>query len=101
MVNDPRTARLPPHGRNRFRQRAGLFFLAVDAQSPRRLDVGGFVNGEPGGDLLSHMKYALSSAYLRFTVLFGMGRGGSKGLLPPSITVSHAAVGGVRKRGRR
>ena len=47
--------------------------------------------GEPGGDLLSHMKYALSSAYLRFTVLFGMGRGGSKGLLPPSITVSHTA----------
>ncbi len=46
--------------------------------------------GEPGGDLLSHMKYALSSAYLRFTVLFGMGRGGSKGLWPPSVTDMHA-----------
>ena len=42
--------------------------------------------GEPGGDLLSHMRYALSSARLRFTVLFGMGRGGSKELWPPSVT---------------
>jgi hypothetical protein len=74
---------------------------AVNAQSPRHFIVGGFANGEPGGDLLSHMKYALSSAYLRFTVLFGMGRGGSKGLLPPSITGSHTAESGVRKTGRR
>lgn len=48
--------------------------------------------GEPGGDLLSHMKYALSSARLRFTVLFGKGRGGSKGLWPPSVRGSHAAL---------
>ena len=60
-----------------------------------------FGDGEPGGDLLSHMKYALSSACLRFTVLFGMGRGGSKGLWPPSITVSHDAGSVVRKMGRR
>jgi hypothetical protein len=54
--------------------------------------------GEPGGDLLSHMKYALSSAYLRFTVLFGMGRGGSKGLWPPSVTVSLLADGEERRK---
>ena len=41
----------------------------------------------PGGDLLSHGKSTLSSAQLRFTALFGMGRGGSKALLPPSVTV--------------
>ncbi len=42
----------------------------------------------PGGDLLSHAKYTLSSAQLRFTVLFGMGRGGSKALWPPSVTIT-------------
>ena len=41
--------------------------------------------GEPGGDLLSHMKYALSSARLRFTVLFGKGRGGSTSLWTPDL----------------
>ena len=42
--------------------------------------------GEPGGDLLSHTVRALSSARLRFTVLFEMGRGGSEVLWPPSVT---------------
>ncbi len=42
-------------------------------------------NEAPGGDLLSHTESALSSAQLRFTVLFEMGRGGSKALWPPSI----------------
>ena len=46
----------------------------------------GLFLGEPGGDLLSHTRCALSSAQLRFTVLFGMGRGGSKVLWPPSVT---------------
>ena len=44
--------------------------------------------GEPGGDLLSHTVRALSSARLRFTVLFEMGRGGSKELWPPSMNLS-------------
>jgi hypothetical protein len=64
----------------------------------RREDEGG--RGEPGGDLLSHMKYALSSAYLRFTVLFGMGRGGSKGLWPPSVKGFPAGRAGIWKKGR-
>ena len=34
----------------------------------------------PDDDLLSHGQSALSSARRRFTVLFGMGRGGSSGL---------------------
>ncbi len=49
------------------------------------------VKREPGGDLLSHTVSALSSARLRFTVLFEMGRGGSKVLWPPSITCSFVA----------
>ena len=48
--------------------------------------------GEPGGDLLSHTVSALSSARLRFTVLFEMGRGGSKVLWPPSVTCRHGAL---------
>ena len=57
-------------------------------------------NGEPGGDLLSHTRCALSSAQLRFTVLFEMGRGGSEALLPPSITCSQSPWR-LRKIGRR
>ena len=38
----------------------------------------------PGGDLLSRARCSLSLALIRFTVLFGMGRGGSERLLPPS-----------------
>ena len=44
----------------------------------------GFSYGEPGGDLLSQARCSLSLALTRFTVLFGMGRGGSERLLPPS-----------------
>ena len=44
------------------------------------------MNEEPGGDLLSQEVNSLSSARLRFTVLFEMGRGGSEVLWPPSIT---------------
>ena len=39
--------------------------------------------GVPGGDLLSRRGSPLSSARARFTVLFGMGRGGSRLLWPP------------------
>ena len=47
----------------------------------------GFSYKELGGDLLSHARSKLSLAQIRFTALFGMGRGGSKSLWPPSITV--------------
>ncbi len=62
----------------------------VDEQSPRRLRARA-LEREPGGDLLSHTSCALSSARLRFTVLFEMGRGGSKVLWPPSITCPFVA----------
>ena len=58
-------------------------------------------DGEPGGDLLSHTRCALSSARFRFTVLFEKGRGGSETLWPPSITCSFVAWCGERKTGRR
>ncbi len=38
-----------------------------------------------GDDLLSHGYTALSSALRRFTVLFGMGRGGANALWSPRI----------------
>src|SRR6187551_3467445 len=39
----------------------------------------------PDNDLLSHGQSALSSARRRFTVLFGMGRGGASGLKSSGI----------------
>ncbi len=39
---------------------------------------------ELGDDLLSHEQITLSSAMTRFTVLFEMGRSGTKSLLSPS-----------------
>ena len=47
---------------------------------------------KPGGDLLSHARSILSLAQIRFTALFGMGRGGSKSLWPPDITGVFQAV---------
>ena len=47
---------------------------------------------EPGGDLLSRARCSLSLALICFTVLFGKGRGGSRRLLPPSVTCLHARL---------
>src|SRR6186997_1346790 len=44
-----------------------------------------FVFKGPGDDLLSHGQSAISSARRRFTVLFGMGRGGANALWSPGI----------------
>ncbi len=48
-------------------------------QNPRRAGRG-FWHEEPDDYLLSHGQSALSSAWSRFTVLFGMGRGGTDSL---------------------
>ena len=48
-------------------------------QRPDRV-IGPFGFRVPDDDLLSHGQSVLSSARRRFTVLFGMGRGGSSGL---------------------
>ena len=64
-----------------------LFLGLFEAESPCQVDLrGALYVEEPGGDLLSHTVSALSSARLRFTVLFEMGRGGSEVLWPPSVT---------------
>ena len=54
--------------------------------------VGFFSLGVPDDDLLSHGQSTLSSACCRFTVLFGMGRGGSGGLWS-------SGVEGLRRQG--
>src|ERR1700748_1474469 len=50
--------------------------------------VAGFVvkHKEPDDYLLSHGQSALSSAWSRFTVLFGMGRGGTDSLWSSGMT---------------
>ena len=61
--------------------------LQVGMQIAKSLRVEAFcLNNKLGGDLLSHARSKLSLAQIRFTALFGMGRGGSKSLWPPSIT---------------
>src|SRR5471032_2983656 len=49
--------------------------------------------GEPDDYLLSHGQSALSSAWSRFTVLFGMGRGGTDSLWSSGMTCCRAVPG--------
>jgi hypothetical protein len=49
--------------------------------------------GEPDDYLLSHGQSALSSAWSRFTVLFGMGRGGTDTLWSSGMTGCRVALG--------
>jgi hypothetical protein len=50
---------------------------------------------EPDDYLLSHGQSALSSAWSRFTVLFGMGRGGTDSLWSSGMTCCRVASGGA------
>src|SRR5947208_15485435 len=54
-------------------------------QTPNHVCGWAFVLWGPGDDLLSHGQSAISSARRRFTVLFGMGRGGANALWSPGI----------------
>src|SRR5437870_13216722 len=47
----------------------------------------------PDDDLLSHGQSTLSSACCRFTVLFGMGRGGSGGLWSSGVEETEEVMG--------
>src|SRR6516165_2727273 len=69
-----------------------LFFRAVNDPTP---PCGrGWVRGkEPDDYLLSHGQSALSSAWSRFTVLFGMGRGGADSLWSSGMTGCCVAAG--------
>ena len=51
--------------------------------------------GEPDDYLLSHGQSALSSAWSRFTVLFGMGRGGTDSLWSSGMTCCRVALAGA------
>ena len=59
--------------------------LKIQKQSPSPVIWEGLVYKGLGDDLLSHGRSALSSALRRFTVLFGMGRGGANALWSPGI----------------
>ena len=58
---------------------------SVNAKTPPR-EVGFLTGREPDDYLLSHGQSALSSAWSRFTVLFGMGRGGTDSLWSSGMT---------------
>ena len=51
-----------------------------------------FRHEEPDDYLLSHGQSALSSAWSRFTVLFGMGRGGTDMLWSSGLTCTGAVI---------
>jgi hypothetical protein len=77
---------VPSHA-NSFRldyQAIALNFEYTKTNAPHR---GAFEEGESGDDLLSRAESLLSLALGRFTVLFGMGRGGTAPLWSPDITV--------------
>jgi hypothetical protein len=62
-------------------------FEPPQTQKPHLFGVGFlFTAGEPDDYLLSHGQSALSSAWSRFTVLFGMGRGGTDSLWSSGMT---------------
>ena len=68
-------------------------------QTPNLYGVGRLVLKGPGDDLLSHGQSAISSARRRFTVLFGMGRGGANALWSPGIRLCASLVRGSRAKG--
>jgi hypothetical protein len=55
----------------------------------------------PDNDLLSHGQSVLSSAYRRFTVLFGMGRSGTSGLWSSGVDGVRGQVTGNRQQQQR
>ena len=67
-------------------------------KAPAGLTGRGFAERESGVDLLSRARCSLSLALLCFTVLFGMGRGGTRGLLTPDVTCTAAAAAQNEKK---
>src|ERR1700761_1040817 len=65
--------------------------VAVNAETPPFWGGVSVAAGEPDDYLLSHGQSALSSAWSRFTVLFGMGRGGTDTLWSSGMTCCRAA----------
>jgi hypothetical protein len=63
---------------------------------PASADGGSCGQREPDDYLLSHGQSALSSAWSRFTVLFGMGRGGTDSLWSSGLTCCRTAFGAIQ-----
>ena len=75
--------------------------ISVNAETPP-FGVGFLVAaGEPDDYLLSHGQSALSSAWSRFTVLFGMGRGGTDTLWSSGMTCCRVASGAAQPIGKK
>jgi hypothetical protein len=72
--------------------------LAVEGNAPQS---GAYERGESGDDLLSQARSLLSLALGRFTVLFGMGRGGTAPLWSPDITVGFPGMSRKAELGLR
>jgi hypothetical protein len=68
--------------------------VSVNAETPPFWGGVSVAAGEPDDYLLSHGQSALSSAWSRFTVLFGMGRGGTDTLWSSGMTGCRTAVWG-------
>src|SRR5574343_299973 len=68
------------------------------AETPGTCWYRGFAEWESGVDLLSRARCSLSLALLCFTVLFGMGRGGTRGLLTPDVTCTAAGAAQNEKK---
>src|SRR6266702_7665096 len=75
---------------------ASLLSARVNAETPPVWGGVPAAAGEPDDDLLSHGQSALSSAWSRFTVLFGMGRGGTDSLWSSGMTCCCRARGAVQ-----
>src|SRR6185503_1689712 len=77
------------------------FFASVDRDSIKAkrpgTSRGVLLCGVPDNDLLSHGQSGLSSARRRFTVLFGMGRGGTGGLWSSGVEGGKARRVGCRR----
>src|SRR3954454_16673120 len=71
-------------------------------QKPHLFEVGFlFTAGEPDDYLLSHGQSALSSAWSRFTALFGMGRGGTDSLWSSGMTGCRAGFRPAQPIGKK
>src|SRR5579862_5773970 len=80
-------------GRWLKRRSQDLIFAAGNATTPVfKAGVVVLQHEEPDDYLLSHGQSALSSAWSRFTVLFGMGRGGTSSLWSSGMTGCCVAV---------
>jgi hypothetical protein len=61
-----------------------MTYYSFKRQKPRNFRYEAFWTYHVGSDLLSHVQDAVPSAQVSLTSLFGMGRGGTSPLKPPT-----------------